>query len=428
MHVFLDHIGCRLNEAELATWRRQLQARGHATVARLEDADVAVLNSCAVTAEAARDSRRRTRRLHRKNPKARLVLTGCFASLEPEQAAALSGVDLVVPNAQKTELVNRLLADLGEGLAPEAATEPGAPVHPDAPRTRAFVKIQDGCRNRCTFCIVTVARGEERSRSIDELVDEVNALHAAGHAEVVLTGVHIGGYGHERGDTLADLVDAVLARTTVPRVRIGSLEPWDLPDDLFERWQDPRMQPHLHLPLQSGSDPVLKRMARRCSTDRYRALVARARAAIPDLQLTTDLIVGFPGATDQDHANTLSFLEEMAFGDVHVFTYSRREGTAAARFGGHLDKATKKARGAEVHALVGRMRQAALQARVGQTRPVLFEGAPRPVEGGFRSLGYTDTFQRVAVTLPVDRPLEGHVLPVRLDAVDDGARLRGTLA
>lgn len=427
MHVFLDHMGCRLNEAERATWGRQLLARGHRTVARLEDADVAVLNTCAVTAAAARDARRRTRRMHRTNPRARLVLTGCFASLEPAQAAALAGVDLVVPNTDKPRLVERLLTELGDGGAPRAATEPGSPVHPGARRTRAFVKIQDGCRNRCTFCIVTVARGEERSRPIDEIVDEVNALHSDGHAEVVLTGVHIGGYGHDRGDTLLGLLDALLARTRVPRIRVGSLEPWDLPDDLFDRWRDPRLQPHLHLPLQSGSDPVLRRMARRCPTARYRALVARARQAVPDLHLTTDLIVGFPGSTEADHARTTGFLEEIAFGDVHVFSYSARPGTPAAGFPDPVDGGTRRARTAALQPIVAGLRARALKARVGQTRPVLFEGRREDVAGGVRRTGYTDTFQRVVVTLPTDRDLRGHVLPVRLDAVEDGTRLVGTL-
>lgn len=427
MRVFLDHIGCRLNEAELATWRRELEAEGHHTVSALDEAEVAVLNSCGVTASAARDSRRRTRQLHRQNPGMRIVLTGCFATLEPEAAARLAGVDLVIPNARKSTLVPTMLAALDEGLAPRAATEPGAPIHPAAGRTRAFVKIQDGCRNRCTFCIVTVARGEERSRPIPEICDEIDAMHAAGHQEAVLTGVHIGGYGHEHGDDLVALLDAVLERTRIPRIRLGSLEPWDLSDGLFERWADPRLQPHLHLPLQSGSDPVLRRMARRCPTDRYRALVALARAAIPDLHLTTDIIVGFPGSTAADHARTLAFLDEMGFGDVHVFTYSHREGTPAARFQGALDGPTKRTRSAEVRAHVARLRRAALAARIGETRRVLFEGRPRPTATGVRFQGYTDTFQRVVVELPVERPLRGAVLPVRLEAMEDDTRLRGTL-
>lgn len=428
MRVFLDQIGCRLNEAEVAGWRRELLRLGHRPVGRLEDADVAVFNSCAVTAEAARDSRKRTRRLHRRNPEARIVLTGCFATLEPAAAAGLAGVDLVVPNPDKPRLVERLVAELAEGEAPAAATEPAAPVHPDGGRTRAFVKIQDGCRNRCTFCIVTTARGEERSRPVAELVAEVNALHESGHQEVVLAGVHIGGYGSDLGVTLRDLVDALVADTAVPRIRLGSLEPWDLPDDLFDRWAGcDRLMPHLHLPLQSGSDRILKKMARRCPTDRFRALAARAREAIPALHLTTDLIVGFPGETPDDHADTLAFIEEMAFGHMHVFSYSARAGTAAAKFPDPVPRPVQKQRSAEVHALAARMKAAALAERVGETRPVLFEGAPRAAETGWVSRGYTDTFQRVAVTLPVARRLDGQVLPVRL-ARAEGDHLAGVLA
>ncbi len=426
--MFLDQIGCRLNEAEVAGWRRDLARRGHAPVPRLEDADVAVFNSCAVTAEAARQSRKHARRLHRRNPRARLVLTGCFATLEPEAAADLAGVDLVVPNADKDRLVELLLEGLEEGGAPAAAREPAARLHPSGGRTRAFVKIQDGCRNRCTFCIVTAARGEERSRPIAAIVDEIAALHAGGCLEAVLTGVHIGGYGSDLGTTLRDLLDALVRETTIPRLRLGSLEPWDVPDDLFDRWAAcPRLMPHLHLPLQSGSDAVLRRMGRRCPADRYRALVARARAAIPDLHLTTDLIVGFPGETDDDHARTLDLLAELRFGHVHTFAYSPRPGTAAAGFADPVPRVVQKQRSADVHAVAARLQAAALQARVGETRPVLFEGRTHAVVGGWSTTGYTDTFQRVAVTLPTPRRLAGQLLPVRLtEALQD--HMRGTFA
>ncbi|MEC7946535.1 MAG: tRNA (N(6)-L-threonylcarbamoyladenosine(37)-C(2))-methylthiotransferase MtaB [Myxococcota bacterium] len=428
MKVFLDQLGCRLNEAEVSLWRRQLRALGHATVSRVEDADVAVLNSCAVTAEAARTSRRRTRALHRMNPRANIVLTGCFATLEPGQAAALAGVDLVVPNSHKDRLVDRIIDHLDTVAAPWAAAEPGAPIHPDAPRTRAFVKIQDGCRNRCSFCIVTKARGEERSRGIKEIVDEISGLHDQGYSEVVLTGVHIGGYGHDRGGSLATLLDAILAQTHIPRIRLGSLEPWDLPDDLFDRWTDRRLLPHLHLPLQSGSDPVLRRMARRCPTARYRRVVGLARAAIPGLHLTTDLIVGFPGSTNEDHARSLEFLAQMGFGDAHVFTYSPRPGTAAARLPGQLSPQTKRARTRQMQAAVALARTRALRSRVGETRPVLFEGTPKQAHDGYRFEGYTDTFQRVAIHLADRRSLRGHVLPIRIDSVEDDRTLRGTPA
>ena len=415
MRVYLDHIGCRLNEAEQATWRRELVARGHRTVGRLEDATVAVFNTCAVTAEAARDSRKRTRKLHRRNPNAQLVLTGCFATLEPAVAAALSGVDLVIPNRDKHLLVQQLEAALTPGEAPHAATDPDAPVHPDRGRTRAFIKIQDGCRNRCTFCIVTTARGEERSRTPAALVQEVNAAHADGHQEVVLTGVHIGGYGGDLGIDLRALIDALLAETTVPRIRLGSLEPWDVPPDLFDRWQDnPRLMPHLHLPLQSGSDAILRRMARRCTVGQYRALVDRARNQIPALHLTTDLIVGFPGETESDHAATLARVRELGFGHVHAFSYSKREGTAAAGFPHPVPRDVQRRRAAELHATAAETQAASLRARVGEVRPVLWERPGRVVDGRRHLGGYTDTFHRVRTETDENVDLTGKITDTML--------------
>lgn len=411
--VHLRTLGCRLNEAELETWARGFQARGLRLVREPEAADLVVLNTCAVTADAARSSARLARHLHRRNPRARLVLSGCFAELEPDRAAALAGVDLLVGNGQKDQLVPRALDLLDSPAMPALAAEPGgSPIHALG-RTRAFVKIQDGCRNRCTFCVVTVARGDERSRPIDALVDEVNALHAQGHLEVVLTGVHIGGYGADLGVGLPDLLDALLARTAVPRLRLGSLEPWDLGPALFERWADPRLCPHLHLPLQSGCDAVLRRMARRCDARSYAALVDAARARVPDLVVTTDLIVGFPGETEAEHRASMDVVAAVGFGDVHVFAYSPRAGTAAARMAGQVPQATRAARSREAHALAARMKARTLAAAVGQTRPVLWE---RHAPEAGRVRGYTDHYLRVEAA--AGPALARTLTPARLVAVE----------
>ena len=336
MRVYLDSVGCRLNEAELASWRMGFREAGHGIALRVEDADVAVFNSCAVTQDASRSSRKSTRRLHRLNPDAKIVLTGCYASLEPEEARGLEGVDLLVSNTDKDRLVQQVLAELpswempvrAEVLEDESDAELGD-------RSRAFVKVQDGCRHKCTYCIVTRARGEERSRSIGDITDEVNRHHAAGHAEAVLTGVHLGGYGNDLGVELTDLIEALLRDTAIPRIRIGSLEPWRLDERFFALWgRSERLMPHLHLPLQSGSDSVLKRMGRRCSQAGYAALVDQARSAIPDLHLSTDIIVGFPGETEAEFEESLSFSEAMGFGQVHLFSYSPRAGTKAAEMSG----------------------------------------------------------------------------------------------
>ncbi|MCA9970072.1 MAG: MiaB/RimO family radical SAM methylthiotransferase, partial [Anaerolineales bacterium] len=298
MKVYLHSIGCRLNQSEIETLSRQLLAAGHEIVPDPAQADQVVINTCAVTAEAARDARSLTRRFHRQNAAADILLTVCYATIAPEKLAAVSGAGRVVPNSQKENLLHILDPQAGAAL-PVYEQEPvlRAYLAGSSGRTRAFVKVQDGCDNRCTFCVTTVARGAGRSRPLGDVVAEVQALAAAGYQEAVLTGVHLGSYGHDFGSRagLKELVQALLAHTDVPRLRISSLEPWDVAPGFFGLWQNARLLPHLHLPLQSGSDAVLRRMARRTSRASFRALVAEARAAIPGLNLSTDLIVGFPG-------------------------------------------------------------------------------------------------------------------------------------
>lgn len=374
MRVFLDSLGCRLNEAELAAWGRSLRGAGLAVVGDVRDAEVAVLNTCAVTAAAARSSRQRARALWRSNPAVRTVLTGCFATLEAGAAAGLPGVDLVVPNGDKDRLPELILEHVGV-RAPAALAEPAAvPLVAEDRRTRAFLKIQDGCRNRCSFCVVTLARGEERSRPVAELVAEANALHAGGRDELVLTGVHIGGYGSDTGSSLGELLDALLADTDLPRIRLGSLEPWDVGPELFDRWaRSRRLMPQLHLPAQSGSATVLRRMRRRCSPEAFRVLAAAARAAVPRLRLTTDLITGFPGETPAEHAETCAFVEQLDFAGAHVFVWSPRAGTRAAGLPGRVEGPVARARSRELHALTAAGEARHRAACVGQRTTVVVE-------------------------------------------------------
>ncbi|HWN71574.1 MAG TPA: tRNA (N(6)-L-threonylcarbamoyladenosine(37)-C(2))-methylthiotransferase MtaB [Haliangium sp.] len=434
MDVFLTTVGCRLNEAEIARWARDFHRAGHRVVPSIGQADVVVVNTCAVTGEAARKSRKLVGGLHRENPAARMVLTGCFAELEPGAAAALTGVDLVVGNRDKDRLVALVAESFAAPGMPVLATEPES-VHAYRPagRTRAFVKVQDGCKNRCTFCIVTVARGEERSRALAEIVDEIRSLVAAGYQEAVLTGVHLGGYGRDLGTNLRDLLAAVLAGTALPRLRLSSLEPWDIPADFWTLWRDPRLMPHLHLPLQSGSDSVLARMARRSSTQSFAALTEAARAAIPDLTLTTDLIVGFPGETTAEWAETLDYVQRIGFGHVHAFTYSPREGTRAARLPGQVPPAVKRARRRALHELAASMKQAHLARFVGHSRDVLWEGEDEPIAPAAgapawqRFTGYTDNYLRVETAVPAGVALANRITPARLGGVH-GEHLRAEIA
>ncbi len=455
MRVYLDQIGCRLNYSEMETLATRLRAVGHQTVNTPDEAQVIVFNSCAVTADAVRGSRKQVRHLHQRNSSARIALTGCWSTLEPTDAAALPGVTLVVNNAEK-DLLHTLLEpwsaelDHPDDLAriqptgnpfigfAEANQPHGLAAAMDhtqqsrQARTRAFIKVQDGCDNKCTFCIVTVARGESRSRVLTTIVHEVQQLAANGVQEAVLTGVHLGSYGRDLAQPtdLKALVAALLRETEIPRLRLSSLEPWELAEGFFDLWQQwpARLCPHLHLPLQAGTDRQLRRMARRCTTASFRQLMQDARAAIPDLIVTTDLIVGFPGETETDFRAGLAFVEEMRFAHAHIFPFSPRAGTAAAAFGDQVPTAVKKERARQLHELVEQTGHTERRRFLGQVRPVLWEGEGQPLtdQAGRLWSGFTDNYLRIMSIAPTTAALHGVLTPVQLDELR-GETLFGTL-
>jgi threonylcarbamoyladenosine tRNA methylthiotransferase MtaB len=413
MRVNLKTLGCRLNEAELETWARQFQNEGHSIVSDAEDADLLVFNSCAVTQDAVRKSRNLLRKAARENPEAKLVVSGCYATLNREEAETL-GVDLVVANADKQNLVNITRRELALDTMPAASTIPGESALFRMGRHRAFIKVQDGCRYRCTYCIVTVARGEEQSRSGAEIIEEINALHRQGIQEAVLTGVHLGGYGSDNGSHLCSLIHQILEQTDIPRLRLGSLEPWDIPDSFVELFESARLMPHLHLPLQSGSDATLKRMARRCRTAEFAELTDRLRRHIPDINITTDLIVGFPGETETEWADTLAYVEGMDFGNIHIFSFSPRAGTAAASLPNPIPGDIKKARSRSLHALAERQKLALWTRHLGRVHPVLWEGARPLGDGRYTLHGYTPQYLKVGMVTTDPAALSYRVTPAQL--------------
>ena len=416
MKVFLHSIGCRLNHSEIETMARQLLAAGHEIVADAGAADKVIINTCAVTAEAARDGRSLTRRIHRDNAGAEIVLTGCYATIAPQELARVQGAGRIIANKDKASLI--------QILDPQARID--LPVFDQEPilrdflagnvgHTRAFVKVQDGCDNRCTFCVTTIARGEGQSRHLGDVVAEIQALATAGYQEAVLTGVHLGSYGHDFGNRagLRDLVQAILQYTNIPRLRLSSLEPWDLSPDFFTLWQDARLLPHLHLPLQSGSDTILRRMARRTSRASFHELVDAARAAIPDLSLSTDVIVGFPGETEADFDESLAYVRQIGFGRLHVFSYSPRPGTAAARFPNQVHGAVKKERTRRMIELGQELSLNFHRHYVGRTLDVLWETNTGADKEGLRWIGYSDNYIRVTAHGPAD--LFNKVTPTQLN-------------
>lgn len=416
--VYLCSLGCRLNLSELQSLADQFVVAGHVVVGDAAHADVCVLNTCAVTAEAERKSRHQARTLARVNPQARIAVIGCYATLAPQRCAAWTGVDWVVPNVEKERTVEIVTAPSADShsSSPAPVLDHG-PWGKDARiRTRAFVKVQDGCDNHCTYCLVRLLRGPGRSRPVVDVVSQVRALVDAGYQEVVLTGVNLGAYGRDLGMAggLHTLVDALLAHTDLTRFRLSSLEPWDVDESLFELWDSPRLCRQLHLPLQAGCDETLRRMGRRITTAEFARLVAAARAAVPDLAVTTDIIVGFPGEDEAAFRATFDFVAATEFARLHVFPYSARPGTSAARLPDQVSGRVRHARARAMRELGAEQALRFRQRFVGREMAVLWERRQR--DGLWT--GLTDNYLRVVTSEAAD--LHNRLIPTRLLAAQDG--------
>ena len=419
MQVHLTTLGCRLNEAELENWASGFMSKGHAITQSPEQADIVVINTCAVTQDAVRKSRQLIRRSHRNNPAAKLVVSGCYSSLNKTLADEVEGIDLMVANQDKEKLVEIAIQELNMHAMPSEATTPGESSLFKRGRQRAFIKIQDGCRYRCTYCIVTVARGNERSRTIKDIVTEINRLTSQGIHEAVLTGVHVGGYGSDIETNLYELISAILSETDLPRLRLASVEPWDLPDKFFELFSNPRLMPHMHLPLQSGSDSVLKRMSRRCKTADFKHLIDHARNEVPDFNVTTDVIVGFPGETESEWQDSMEFISSTEFSHIHIFSYSVREGTKAAKLPDQVNKDIKKMRSVQLHQLAAEMKRAYLEKHINREFSILWEGN-RKIEntGTTKYFGYTPNFIRTQIDINSNEVLTNKIQRTRITSVN----------
>lgn len=411
MKVHLASLGCKLNQSEMDRLREQLAAAGW-VLAPAGDADVLVLNTCAVTAEAARKSRQALRRLRSQAPNAKLVAAGCYAELWPDEVAAAAGPDLMVGNRDKERLAE-ILQGLGVETAPSQQEEPLS-----RPRTRAFIKIQDGCDNACAYCVVHVARGRSRSVPPAEVVTEVRRAVEAGHREVVLTGVNIGAYGEdEGGHDLGGLVRLLLRETSVERLRLSSVEPWSFREEWLELWASPRLCRHLHLPLQSGSDAVLERMNRPYRAADFAALARAVQKAVPAAALTTDIIVGFPGETEAEFRETAALVESVGFARTHVFPFSARPGTPAAGMAAQVASGVTQMRCRELRAAAARAASEFAARFAGQTLDVLWE--QRRQDG--RWAGLTDNYLRVYTEANQD--LRNRITPTALkEPVGGGLR------
>lgn len=373
--VAIATLGCKVNQFETADMAEQFRSAGWELVPFSSQADLYLVNSCTVTARSDAESRRLVRRARRLNPEAKVVATGCYAQVQPEALAALAELDQVLGNEEKHTIVAAI--DSGTNQVTNLTTlREAGPLRLTShlEHTRAFLQVQNGCENGCSYCIVPIARGPNRSVPADDVITTVQRLTDNGYQEAVLTGIHLGAYGLDltSASSLTGLVDRLETETSIPRLRLGSIEPNELTEALLARFvRSKRLCPHLHIPLQSGCDTVLKRMRRRYTADFYCTVVKQAVTDLPDAFIAADLIAGFPGETETEFETTYRLVEHLPLADLHVFPYSRRPGTPAAEMPDQVPPAVISRRAEQLRHLADQKRAAFQQRFIGQTLQVL---------------------------------------------------------
>ncbi|MBQ4339097.1 MAG: tRNA (N(6)-L-threonylcarbamoyladenosine(37)-C(2))-methylthiotransferase MtaB [Clostridia bacterium] len=411
-------LGCKVNQYESEAVAQKLQAIGYEIVDSKTDADVYVINSCTVTAESDRKTRQTVRRIKKQHPNSVVVLTGCMPQAFPDDAINLQEADIVTGNKLNSKIPDLLRQYSGERISLLEPHKTGEPFCCDTvssfrERTRATLKIEDGCNRFCSYCIIPYARGRVRSKPIDIITQEAQTLATAGYKEIVLVGINLSAYCDNSGAKLADAVIAAANPEGIARVRLGSLEPDHITDEVISALsKEPKFCPQFHISLQSGCDSTLKRMNRKYTCDEYRTLCSKLRSVFPDATITTDVMVGFAGETDEDFEASLRFVEEIGFEKVHVFPYSRREGTPAARMPNQVEKAEKERRACVMAAKAEEIRKAFLEAQVGKTLEILPEEFAKD---GFIH-GYTANY--TPVKIKADIPCD-ELIKVKITQVDD---------
>jgi len=424
MKFKIETLGCKVNHAESSGIAAELTAKGMTAADTAEEADILLVNSCAVTAESVRKAKQLLRSLRRRNPNARLILTGCWPQAFPEDS--FEEADLVTGTKNRSDI----LAWLDEQMPPKEKSAQISPYQSgdefsplpcaDTTRTRAFLKIQDGCNQFCSYCIIPYSRGRCRSMPPERLRTEIHALAEQGFHEIVLTGINLGFFGMDTGMSLSEAVEICAEEEEICRVRLGSLEPERMSTEILEQLAAcKKFCPQFHLSLQSGSDAVLKRMNRHYTAEEYRLLAQRIHALFPDAALTTDVIVGFPGETEEHFQQTLDFVKEIGFAKVHVFPYSVREGTRAADFPDQIPLSVKNERAARLNALAGSIRKTHLSGMIGKTLSVLVEGEKEQNAQRY-SQGHTPDGTLVKIfSENAEKGLQNSVICVTIEGYED---------
>ncbi len=395
-------LGCKVNQYETEAMIESFENAGYETVDYTEFADVYIINTCTVTNMGDRKSRQIIRRALEKNPEALVAVVGCYSQIAPKEVLQIPGVSLVVGTNERNRIVElveyamekeeklNLVNDIMEVREFEEMS-----IRNYKSRTRAFLKIQEGCDQYCTYCIIPYARGHIRSRKPESIINEVKELAESGFKEVVLTGIHVASYGKDLGDTsLIEIIEKVHNVDGIERIRMSSVDPNVMTDMFIERLKNlPKMCRHFHLSLQSGCDETLKRMNRKYTTEEYKRVVGKLRKAFPEVAITTDLIVGFPGETDEEFQKTVDFVEEISFSSMHIFKYSPREGTPAAKYKSQVKPQVKEARSKIIASIAEKNEEKFKKSFIGQKMKVLYE---QPIdENAFHYEGLTDNYIRV---------------------------------
>jgi len=430
--VGIATLGCKVNQYESEAIAESLEARGFEILKSSQSCDAYIINTCTVTAESDRKARQMIRRMIAKNPRALILVTGCYAQISPDAVAKIKGVDYICGSSNKMSVVDKLCLLIEQGKSDTAKicvpSLDGATFEcmsiKKFERTRAYVKIEDGCESKCTYCTIPKARGQIRSKPFDDVIDEVKTLIEGGCAEVVLTGIETGSYGEDlpHGHDLASLLCAIDKLDGIGRVRLGSLDPTVIKPDFVARIKDLRsLAPHFHLSLQSGSDKILALMKRKYNSKQAMQSIERLRAAIPDVKFTTDIITGFPGETDEDFKASCDFVRQAEFLMVHAFPYSKRKGTPAAEMDGQIPEDVKKQRVHILTEICREVRSGLFDRMIDERRQVevLFEN----FDGEYVS-GHTSDF--VEVHAKSDRQLHGVLKRVVLIS-HDGEKCFGEL-
>ncbi len=425
--VSFHTLGCKLNFSESSTLARQFEEGGFVRVVSEKEADICVINSCSVTEHADKKCRNLIRRIHRRNPQAIIAVTGCYAQLRPQEIAAIEGVDLVLSNNDKGDLYRRVTELSGKTAARIYSCDTDSltrffAAFSSGDRTRAFLKVQDGCDYCCSYCTIHYARGSSRNIPIADLVEEARKVAAAGQKEIVVTGVNTGDFGRTTGESFLDLLKALNEVEGIERYRISSIEPNLLTDAVIAFCAaSPKFQHHFHIPLQSGSDSVLARMRRRYTTARFAERIASVRRSMPDAFIGIDVIVGFPGETEDDFETTYRFLEELAPAYLHIFPFSERPGTPAVDMPDKVQSSVASERAARLEKLCRRLHADFCRSGIGMEQDVLFESTMRDR----MMFGYTGNYRRVKV--PYDRSRINAIVRVKLTGMDENCDLTGEI-